>query len=162
EFSIASVVGEGRIDLLVRLHVRADGTPGVASNWLCQTARLDASVVLRLRPHRRFRLEGNAARPLILIGNGTGMAGLPPHLRARADVGDRRNWLLFGERQAACDYHFGADIEAWREAGLTERVDAVFSRDQADKRYVQHVSHEARDQLREWVERGTAIYVCGS
>jgi sulfite reductase (NADPH) flavoprotein alpha-component len=162
EYSIASIPQEGAIELLVRLHARTDGSMGIGSGWLCRRADVGSTVQLRLREHKRFRLEGNAERPLILIGNGTGMAGLRAHLAARAVAAQGYNWLLFGERNEASDFHFRADVQRWLEQGALARCDAVFSRDQAAKRYVQHVLDESSAEIRAWVEKGAAIYVCGS
>jgi sulfite reductase (NADPH) flavoprotein alpha-component len=162
EYSIASIGQEEAIELLVRLHARPDGSIGLGSGWLCRRAAVGDTVQLRLREHRRFRLDNNAARPLVLIGNGTGMAGLRSHLAARVAAGESRNWLVFGERNAATDFHFRADVQAWFEGGGLARCDAVFSRDQAGKRYVQHALQEAQAELRAWVDDGAAIYVCGS
>jgi len=117
---------------------------------------------LRLRPHRTFRLEGNETRPLILIGNGTGLAGLRAHLRARAAAGRNDNWLVFGERQAAHDFLCREEIETWQSSGVLQRLDMVFSRDQPERLYVQHRLLQSADQLRAWLEKGAAIYVCGS
>ncbi|MES2129494.1 MAG: sulfite reductase subunit alpha [Pseudomonadota bacterium] len=153
EYSIASLPDEGRIVLLVRLHIDADGSHGAASGWLCLGGD---EVALRVRAHQRFRLGDNAQRPLILIGNGTGLAGLRAHLRQHA----QENWLVFGERNAAHDLFFAADMAAWRAAGT--RIDLAFSRDGAGPRYVQHVLAAQADALRESVARGAAIYVCGS
>lgn len=162
EYSIASIPQEGAIELLVRLHARADGSMGMGSGWLCRRAAVGSTVQLRLREHRRFRLEGNAGRPLVMIGNGTGMAGVRAHLAARAAAGQGRNWLLFGERNAAVDFHYREDIQRWLERDQLARCDAVFSRDQAAKRYVQHVLDESAAAIRQWVDEGAAIYVCGS
>ncbi|UGQ45046.1 sulfite reductase subunit alpha [Massilia endophytica] len=161
DYSIASIPEDGRLHLLVRLHGHADGSHGAASGWL-HHAPLGATVRLRLRQHRRFRLEDNAARPLILIGNGSGMAGLRGHLKARVLAGQARNWLLFGERNAAHDMHYGEELAAWREAGLLERMDLAFSRDQQERRYVQDLLPEHASTLRAWLADGAAIYVCGS
>jgi sulfite reductase (NADPH) flavoprotein alpha-component len=38
----------------------------------------------------------------------------------------------------------------------------VFSRDQAERRYVQDRIRECADDIRRWVNEGAAIYVCGS
>ena len=162
EYSIASVPGDGRLELLVRLHLHADGSRGAASGWLCETADNADTVALRVRQHSRFRLGANAGRPLILIGNGTGIAGLRSHLRARIAAGDKRNWLLFGERNAATDNFFGAEIGGWHRDGLIEQADFAFSRDGAGPRYVQDAVALRASQLRAWVDQGAAIYVCGS
>lgn len=162
EYSIASVPGDGRLELLVRLHVHGDGSRGAASGWLCEGAGSGDTVALRVRQHSRFRLGANAARPLILIGNGTGIAGLRAHLRARIAAGDKRNWLLFGERNAASDNFFGAEIAGWHRDGLVAQADFAFSRDGAGPRYVQDALALRATQVRAWVEQGAAIYVCGS
>ncbi|TFW17393.1 sulfite reductase subunit alpha [Duganella callida] len=162
EYSIASIPADGRVHLLVRLQAREDGSHGVASGWLTQQAAPGATVQLRLRQHRRFRLEDNAGRPLILIGNGSGIAGLRGHLKARALAGQKRNWLLFGERNAAHDYHYRAELDGWQRDGVLEQLDMVFSRDQAERRYVQDRLAEQAVQLRAWIADGAAIYVCGS
>jgi sulfite reductase (NADPH) flavoprotein alpha-component len=162
EYSIASVPADGRVHLLVRLHHHGDGSTGVASGWLCGQAEVGATVALRLRQHRRFRLEENAARPLILIGNGSGIAGLRGHLRARVQAGQGRNWLLFGERNALHDLHYGAELHGLHEAGMLERLDLAFSRDQPERVYVQDVLRRQAPALAEWVRQGAAIYVCGS
>ena len=162
EYSIASIPSEGRLDLLVRLQRRADGSPGAASSWLCAGAGSADLVRLRLRAHRRFRLEDNAYRPLIAIGNGSGLAGLRALLMARRQLDVRDNWLLFGERNAAHDFLLRDELEAWRAAGWLARLDLAFSRDQPERRYVQHLLREQATLVVEWVERGAAIYVCGS
>jgi len=164
EYSIASVPAEGRAHLLVRQERRADGSLGLASGWLTRDAELGGDVVLNTLAHRNFRLGDNAHRPLILIGNGTGIAGLRAHLSARTSrVGARaRHWLIFGERQAAHDFHFRTDIEAWRDDGTITRLDLAFSRDQAAKHYVQDRLRARPEVVREWLDDGAAVYVCGS
>jgi sulfite reductase (NADPH) flavoprotein alpha-component len=162
EYSIASVPSDGRVHLLVRLHLHADGSHGHASGWLCVQARPGDTVQMRLRAHRRFRLESNADRPLILIGNGSGIAGLRGHMRARAVSGQVRNWLLFGERQAAHDFHYRDEIAAWQAAGQLPALDLAWSRDGGPHRYVQDLLPTRAEQLRAWVAEGAAIYVCGS
>jgi sulfite reductase (NADPH) flavoprotein alpha-component len=162
EYSIASIPADGRVHLLVRLHSHDDGSYGIASGWLTQQARIGQTIQLRLRQHRRFRLEDNAQRPLILIGNGSGIAGLRGHLKARALAGQGRNWLLFGERNAAYDHHYRAELDGWQRDGMLEKLDMVFSRDQAGCRYVQNRLAEQDETVRLWVRQGAAIYVCGS
>jgi sulfite reductase (NADPH) flavoprotein alpha-component len=162
EYSIASVHAEGHIELLVRLHLREDGNAGVASGWLCLQATEQDRIALRVRQHNRFRLGDNAGRPLILIGNGTGMAGLRAHLKARADARQARNWLVFGERQAQCDYFYRDEIAAWQRDGAIETLNVAFSRDGAAVRYVQHALALEAERLRHWVADGAAVYVCGS
>jgi sulfite reductase (NADPH) flavoprotein alpha-component len=162
EYSIASVPADGRLELLVRLQRREDGSPGAASGWLCDDASSSDLVRLRIREHQRFRLGDNARRPILFVGNGSGLAGLRGLLRARIGLGVRENWLLFGERNAAHDFLLRGELEDWREAGWLDRLDLAFSRDQAERLYVQDVLRAQASTVREWVARGAAIYVCGS
>lgn len=162
-YSIASIAADGCVHLLVRAAVRADGRPGLASQWLCQGLAPGATVDMRLRPHGNFRLAGNAGRPLILIGNGTGLAGLRGHLRARAAQGAGPNWLVFGERAAAHDFLHREELLRWQAEGVLARLDLAFSRDQAQRIYVQHRLAAQAGLLRDWVlGQGAALYVCGS
>lgn len=162
EYSIASLPQEGRLLLLVRQQRDADGALGAASGWLTEGAGIGAAISLRLRPHENFRLGANAGRPLILVGNGTGIAGLRAHLRQRERAGASRNWLIFGERNAAADFHYREEVLDWQQRGLLARLDLAFSRDGAEPVYVQHRLADATAELRQWLEEGAAIYVCGN
>lgn len=162
DYSIASLPADGELQLLVRQEQHPDGSMGAASGLLTSTLSVGDSVALRLRPHRGFRLEGNENRPLILIGNGTGLAGLRAHLRARAAAGRKDNWLVFGERQSAHDFLCREEIEGWQADGTLARLDMVFSRDQAERFYVQHRLLQVADTLQAWLRDGSAVYVCGS
>lgn len=162
EYSIASIPAQGCVQLLVRQSVRADGSPGIASGWLCTGMAEGGSVALRLRAHRGFRLEDNAERPLVLIGNGTGLAGLLGHIRARIHQGRSDQWLLVGERSSSHDAFCDAELQQWLRDGQLARLDRAWSRDGQAARYVQHILAEQAARLRQWVEQGAAIYVCGS
>jgi sulfite reductase (NADPH) flavoprotein alpha-component len=162
EYSIASIPSDGRLELLVRLQKRDDGSLGAASGWLCEGAAIGETVRLRIREHQRFRLGDNARRPMLLIGNGSGLAGLRGLLRARIGAGVRDNWLLFGERNAAHDFLLRGELEGWREAGWLDRLGLAFSRDGQERVYVQDRLREQADAVRAWIEGGAAVYVCGS
>lgn len=167
DYSIASIARDGHVQLIVRLTRRPDGSPGLASGWLASGLAPGETLALRLRPQPGFRIAGNATRPLLLIGNGTGLAGLRAHLRQRAAAGTGAPacWLVFGERQAAHDFLCRDELQDWHARGVLARLDAVFSRDApdtAEKRYVQHQLLAAADAVRDWITRDAAIYVCGS
>ena len=162
EYSIASLPADGSIELLVRLHLHEDGSEGAASGWLCTQSTDADTIALRVREHKRFQAGDNAQRPLILIGNGTGIAGLRSHLKARIAAGQTRTWLLFGERSEQHDFLFKDELQAWQRDGVLEQLDLAFSRDGGALRYVQHVLSARADRLRTWVAQGAAIYVCGS
>ncbi|MDM0016549.1 sulfite reductase subunit alpha [Variovorax saccharolyticus] len=162
DYSIASIPTDGELHLLVRQERHPDGSLGAGSGLLTSSLGLGDTLQLRLRPHRNFRLGENAQRPLLLIGNGTGLAGLRGHLRARAALGRHDNWLVFGERNEAHDYLCRGELEAWQRTGVLQRLDMVFSRDQAERRYVQHRLLQLHEEVRDWIARDAAIYVCGS
>lgn len=161
EYSIASLPGDGGAELLIRAMTRADGKLGLGSGWLTAHAADGAEIAARVRTNRSFHGPDDD-QPMILIGNGTGLAGLRAHLKAREAAGRHRNWLVFGERTAAHDYFHQGEIEAWVADGVLQRLDLAFSRDQDRKVYVQHRLMEAADTLRAWIADGAAIYVCGS
>lgn len=161
EYSIASLPGDGAIHLLVRQMRRADGEPGLGSGWLTAGAKIGDDVALRVRANSNFHLP-HADVPMILIGNGTGIAGLRALLKARIAASRHRNWLIFGERHAAHDRFYGEELQRWHAEGRLERIDWVFSRDQPERRYVQDCIREHAEDIRRWISDDAAIYVCGS
>jgi sulfite reductase (NADPH) flavoprotein alpha-component len=165
EYSIASLPDCGRMELLVRKAVKDDDSLGLGSGWLTRDCLPGGVVKLRLRPNPNFHppaADENNGAPQILIGAGTGFAGLRAHLfyRQQKKLGDA--WLLFGERGQATDLYYGDDIKAWQADGTLARTDLVFSREGAPKRYVQHLVAEQGGEIGRWVrERGASILVCG-
>jgi sulfite reductase (NADPH) flavoprotein alpha-component len=161
EYSIASIPSDGALHLLVRRMQREDGTPGIGSGWLTQHAPLNAEVALRIRANPGFHAPADD-RPLILIGNGTGLAGLRALLKSRIKAGHARNWLLFGERQSAHDFYHRGEILRWQEQGSLARLDLAWSREGHERIYVQDRLRANADAVHEWITQGAAIYVCGS
>lgn len=161
EYSIASVPEDGAVHMLIRQVRRPDGRLGIGGGWLTEYAPVGSDIKARVRANPNFRAPDDA-RPLILIGNGTGIAGLRALLRERVQMGRHRNWLLFGERNAANDFYYGDEIRGWLEQGKIERLDLAFSRDQPERIHVQRLVANAGRTLREWVREGASIYVCGS
>lgn len=161
EYSIASIPSDGVLALIVRQERHPDGTLGLGSGWLTEQAALGSSITLRLRRNSGFHLP-DAPAPLILLGNGTGLAGLRSLLKARIADGQQRNWLLFGERTIAHDYLCQDELQGWLASGDLALLDLAFSRDQEEKIYVQDRLRESADVLRRWLADGAAIYVCGS
>ncbi|MET0290182.1 MAG: sulfite reductase subunit alpha [Pseudoxanthomonas sp.] len=161
EYSIASVPADGTLQLLVRRMHQPDGRLGLGSGWLTAHAPLGGDIAIRLRRNPGFHAPDDA-RPLILIGNGTGIAGLRALLRERFARGAHRNWLLFGERTQQFDFFFGDELTQWQHRGHLTRLDLAFSRDQAERIYVQQRVREAAEDIQRWVLDGAALYVCGS
>ncbi|MBX8532428.1 sulfite reductase flavoprotein subunit alpha [Pseudomonas cichorii] len=161
EYSIASIPADGALQLIVRQELHPDGSLGLGSGWLTEHAALNGAISLRLRRNSSFHLPSEPV-PLILLGNGTGLAGLRSLLKARIAQGQSRNWLLFGERNEAHDFYCSGELQGWLASGDLQRLDLAFSRDQAQKVYVQDRLREAADELRAWLDQGAAIYICGS
>lgn len=159
-YSVASIPADGCVQLLVRQARHGQGL-GIASGWLTAHAPLDTDIEMRLVANPGFALV-DADAPCIFIGNGSGFAGLRAHLRERVRRGHGRNWLVYGERQAAHDAICAAEIAHWHAQGMLVRADRVYSRDQAQRLYVQDRLREAADELRRWIADGAFIYVCGS
>ncbi|WP_409019149.1 sulfite reductase subunit alpha [Brevundimonas vesicularis] len=162
EYSVASLSSDGRAEFCIRLMTAPDGTPGLGSGWLIRQARIGDEIAMRIRTNRSFHAPPPQA-PMILIGNGTGIAGLRSHLKARAEakaIGG--TWLLFGERTRAHDAFYDNELQALLCSGVLTRLDRCFSRDGDETRYVQALVAQHARPLAEWVERGAYIYVCGS
>ncbi len=76
-YSISSVPSEGRLDLLVREVKAPDGTFGRGTAWLLHELRLHDRIQVRIRRHEPFHAPVDD-QPLLLIGTGSGLAGLRP------------------------------------------------------------------------------------
>jgi sulfite reductase (NADPH) flavoprotein alpha-component len=161
QYSIASLPDEGVMTLIIRQERKRSGQLGIASGWLTAHAPEGGHLMARLRPNPAFHTSHDG-RPAIFIGNGTGIAGLRSLLKARIDAGHSQNWLLFGERSQAHDFFYRNELEHWLAHRQLARLDLAFSRDQERKVYVQDRLTEAAADVREWVEQGATLYVCGS
>jgi sulfite reductase (NADPH) flavoprotein alpha-component len=110
----------------------------------------------------RFRLGENARRPLLLIGNGSGLAGLRALLRARIDAGRARE--LAAVRRAQCRARLPAARRA-AKAGSDRPAGALRPRLVARRRRLRYVQDRLLAEgagVRDWIARGAAVYVCGS
>ncbi|MCX7557154.1 sulfite reductase flavoprotein subunit alpha [Xanthomonadaceae bacterium JHOS43] len=161
DYSIASLPADGHLDLLIRQGHRPDGSPGLAAGWLTAYAHVGDDIAVRVRANPNFHAPEPDV-PLILIGNGTGLAGLRALLRERIAQARTRNWLVFGERQRACDFLHGDELDAALAQGQLAHLDLAFSRDTPQRVYVQHRLIEHASRLRAWIDAGAMIHVCGS
>jgi sulfite reductase (NADPH) flavoprotein alpha-component len=135
---------------------------GVCSTYLCE--RLDEEDTVRVypSPNAHFRLPETPDAPVIMIGPGTGIAPFRAFLEEREALGCRgRNWLFFGDQHFATDFLYQVEWQRWQTAGILSRADLAFSRDQADKIYVQHRMQEQAADLYAWLQDGAYVYVCG-
>lgn len=161
EYSIASIPSQQVLRLVVRQQSDTQGQLGLGSGWLTQHTALNSPIALRIRKNESFHLIADN-RPIICIGNGTGIAGLLSLLSARNRQDYTQNWLIFGERQRTHDFFFEETIQAWLQMGTLKHLDLAFSRDQQEKVYVHHKLREQAEELKLWVAQGAVIYVCGS
>lgn len=132
---------------------------GSASNYLAEPG--DA-VPVYIAPNPRFRLPEDPATPVIMIGAGTGVAPYRAFLEERDVAGaDGDTWLFFGDRHFASDFLYQLEWARYRKDGVLTRHDVAFSRDQAEKVYVQDRIRERGEDVFAWLERGAHVYVCG-
>src|SRR6058998_147991 len=119
---------------------------GVASTFLAERCN-DQPVPVFPSVAKHFHLpEGDA--DIIMVGPGTGIAPFRAFLQERRALGARgRNWLFFGAQRRELDFLYRAELEAFRGDRLLTRLDLAFSRDQAEKIYVQHRMREHAAQL---------------
>lgn len=132
---------------------------GVASTWLADRLEESATVPVYIDPNKNFALPDNDEAPVIMIGPGTGVAPFRAFVQEREATGD--NWLIFGDRRFRSDFLYQSEWLKWRRDGLLTRLDVAFSRDQEEKRYVQHCLREQGAEVWAWLERGASLYVCG-
>ncbi|EXI56908.1 PepSY domain-containing protein [Acinetobacter baumannii] len=161
EYSIASIPSQQVLRLVVRQQYDESGNLGLGSGWLTQHTEINQNVALRIRTNESFHLIDDN-RPIICIGNGTGIAGLMSLLHTRTRHNYTENWLIFGERQRNHDFFYASTIEAWQTMGMLKRLDLAFSRDQEQRVYVQDIIRQNAAELINWIERGAVLYVCGS
>jgi sulfite reductase (NADPH) flavoprotein alpha-component len=146
---------------VVRYRLRSRERNGVASTFISDRLSPGETVSVYVNPSDGFRLPATD-RPVIMIGPGTGIAPFRAFLEERRATGaGGRNWLFFGNQRRARDFLFEEELTAYRRDGLLTRLDTAFSRDQANKLYVQHRMLENAAELWAWLEDGAYLYVCG-
>lgn len=166
-YSVASSqsVYEDEVHLTVsHLQYRVDGQrrQGGASGYLTQRLEPGDEVPIYLAGNPGFHLPEDGETPVILVGAGTGIAPFRAFLQERGARGDRGpNWLVFGNRHFRRDFLYQNDWLGYREAGLLQRVSLAFSRDAAERVYVQDRLREEGAELFRWLSDGARLYVCG-
>jgi sulfite reductase (NADPH) flavoprotein alpha-component len=106
-------------------------------------------------------MPADPSAPMIMVGPGTGLAPFRAFVEERLALGATgKNWLFFGEQKRASDYFYEEQFEGYVRDGHL-RLDLAFSRDQADKIYVQHRMREQAKDIWAWLEAGAEFFVCG-
>jgi len=99
---------------------------------------------------------------MIMVGPGTGIAPFRGFLQERRTLGHTgRNWLFFGDRHRSENFYYRDDLEDMVRDGFLNRLDLAFSRDQADRVYVQHKMLDYGADVWRWLDDGAHFYVCG-
>jgi sulfite reductase (NADPH) flavoprotein alpha-component len=109
-----------------------------------------------------FRLPVDDSTPVIMVGPGTGIAPFRAFVQER-DVREASgdNWLFFGNQHFTDDFLYQTEWQNHLKSGLLTKMDVAFSRDQAEKVYVQDRLRENAAELYAWLQSGAHIYVCG-
>ena len=135
---------------------------GVCSTYLADLVTDDTAVKVFFSPNNNFRVPNDDSLPMIMVGPGTGIAPFRAFLQERQfRQAAGKNWLFFGDRNAATDFIYREEIEAMQANGLLTRLDLAFSRDQEEKIYVQDRMKEHGAELYAWLETGGYFFVCG-
>ena len=135
---------------------------GVASSFLAERAD-DVPVPVFPSNAKHFHLPENPDTPIIMVGPGTGVAPFRAYLQERQVTGAKgKNWLFFGAQHVNCDFAYEEDFDTFMKEGILTRLDCAWSRDQAQKVYVQHKMAENSAEIWKWIDAEVAqFFVCG-
>ena len=135
---------------------------GGASGFLAQRLEEGGEVKVFVEHNNNFKLPQDDNTPIIMVGPGTGIAPFRSFIQERDNRdAEGKNWLFFGDRTFTQDFLYQVEWQKYLKSGLLTRLDVAFSRDQAEKVYVQHRILENAEQVWQWIQDGAYIYVCG-
>ena len=134
---------------------------GGASGYLSRLTE-DDKVRVFIEHNDNFRLPEDPATPAIMIGPGTGIAPFRAFIQQRAaDNASGPNWLFFGNPHFLEDFLYQVEWQQYVKDGVLNRIDLAWSRDQAQKVYVQDKLREQGADVWQWLQDGAHLYVCG-
>ena len=135
---------------------------GVCSTFISDMWDEGATAGVYFHHNKNFKLPKDGSLPVIMIGPGTGIAPFRAFIEERAATGATgKNWLFFGDQHEASDFLYKSEWDAYLESGALSKLDLAFSRDQAEKIYVQDRMRENAAEIWEWISAGGYFYVCG-
>ncbi|PRD20935.1 UNVERIFIED_CONTAM: cysJ [Trichonephila clavipes] len=135
---------------------------GGCSGYLARRAEEGCKVKVFSEHNDNFRLPANDETPIIMVGPGTGIAPFRAFLQERdAREASGKNWLFFGNPHFTQDFLYQVEIQSYLKSGLLTKVDVAFSRDQAEKVYVQDKLRKNSQEVFAWLEAGAHFYICG-
>jgi sulfite reductase (NADPH) flavoprotein alpha-component len=155
----------GRLSLTVdavRYIVGKRRRLGVASTFLAERATPGERLKVYVQKSHGFTLPSDPATPIVMVGPGTGVAPFRAFLQEREATGATgKNWLFFGHQRSDCDFFYADELNAMKESKLLTRLSLAWSRDGAQKFYVQDRMREVGRDLWAWLAEGAHVYVCG-
>lgn len=135
---------------------------GVASTFLGERVAVGTKVSAYIQSAHQFALPSDPSRDIIMVGPGTGIAPFRAFLQERiATNSTGRNWLFFGHQRMASDFFYQDELSAMQDMGHLNRLTLAWSRDGAEKIYVQDRMRETGSDLWRWLAGGAHFYVCG-
>ncbi len=159
-YSIASLPSEGRLDLLVRETKTTDGRLGAGTAWLLHQNQPGQTISLRIKPNDAFRAPAGDG-PLLLVGAGSGLAGLRPHI-LEALGAKQPAWLIYGERHGDSHGHSCRELQAWHRDGSLYRFNLALSCPEGGQgRYVQDIVTQYAGDLKHFMAPGGRVAMCG-
>ncbi|MBL4899562.1 MAG: assimilatory sulfite reductase (NADPH) flavoprotein subunit, partial [Colwellia sp.] len=166
-YSIASSQAEAEEEVhltvgLVSFDANGEPRAGGASGFLTNRLEEGQKVRVFVEHNDNFRLPSDSNTPVIMIGPGTGVAPFRAFMQQReADEASGDNWMFFGDQTFTQDFLYQVEWQNYLKSGLLTRMDVAFSRDQAEKVYVQDRLKEQASEVFAWLERGAHLYICG-
>ncbi|AQQ53576.1 assimilatory sulfite reductase (NADPH) flavoprotein subunit [Planococcus lenghuensis] len=146
----------------VRYEANGRQRKGVCSTQCAERSDIGSTLPVFVQSNHSFRLPENPDTPLIMIGAGTGVAPYRAFMEEREETGaEGDSWLFFGDQHFVTDFLYQTEWQRWLKDGVLSRMDVAFSRDSAEKVYVQHRMLEKSRDFYKWLEAGACIYVCG-
>ncbi|GAB3582118.1 diflavin oxidoreductase [Hymenobacter daeguensis] len=146
----------------VRYEAHGRRKQGVCSSFLADRVAVGDEARVFVEHNEYFKLPQNFDTDIIMVGAGTGIAPFRAFVQERAELGAAgRNWLLFGNPHFTTDFLYQAEWQQHLKKGTLAKLDVAFSRDQAEKIYVQDRLLENSRDVFGWLENGAQLYVCG-
>ncbi|WP_392562732.1 assimilatory sulfite reductase (NADPH) flavoprotein subunit [Orbus sturtevantii] len=135
---------------------------GGASYFLAEQIPEQSQIKIFIEQNDNFRLPNDHSLPIIMIAAGTGIAPFRAFMQQRANQATKgESWLLFGNPHFTADFLYQVEWQTYMKDGILTRIDLAWSRDQANKIYVQDKLLAQAVDIWQWLQRGAYIYVCG-
>ncbi|MEH7126283.1 sulfite reductase subunit alpha [Bacillus sp. JJ1532] len=146
----------------VRYTAHGRERKGVCSVQCAERVQEGDTLPVFVQVNKHFYLPESLEKDIIMVGPGTGIAPFRSFIQEWAvNQAAGRTWLFFGDQHEATDFLYQDELEKYQQDGVLTKLDTAFSRDKAEKVYVQHKMLEHSKELFEWIENGAYFYVCG-